>query len=183
MLLYIIIIVLKLLIVVDWCVMTAFLILTSINLLPLLYNPLSPFSRVWNLIYILLIYQPALHSAIFYSIFLLLGSSLILSLSRPSFGERRPSIIMTQYYMMMLTMIFTLSSHSAKSMTRPPYFVPRPCSDLILRDKTIDKHELQRDLHIGKDVDNTIRQLILDIIHDNWDSFYEKGVSQPMLDF
>ena len=37
-----------------------------------------------------------------------------------------------------------------KSMTRTPHFVPRPHSDLILWDETIDQPELQRDFHIGK---------------------------------
>ena len=65
---------------------------------------------------------------------------------------------------------------------RTLHFVPRPRSDLILWDKTIDQPEIQRDLHIGKVIDDTLRQSILDIIHDNWDSFYKRGVSRPMLD-
>ena len=59
----------------------------------------------------------------------------------------------------------------------------RPCSDLILWDETIDQPELQRNFQMGKDVDVTLRQSILAIVHDNWDSFYERGVSRPMLDF
>ena len=58
-----------------------------------------------------------------------------------------------------------------KSMTRTPHFVPRPRSNLILWDKTIE------------DVDDTLRQSILDIIYDNWDSFCKRSVSRPMLDF
>ena len=34
-----------------------------------------------------------------------------------------------------------------------------------------------------RDIDVTLRQYILAIIHDNWGSFYEGGVSRPMLDF
>ena len=48
-----------------------------------------------------------------------------------------------------------------KSMTRTPHFVPRPHSDFILWDKTIDKPELLRDLHIGKDVDDTLRLFLI----------------------
>ena len=68
-------------------------------------------------------------------------------------------------------------------MTRTPHFVTLLRSDFILWGKTIDKLELQRDHHIGKDIDDTLRQSILDIIHDNWNSFYERDVSRSMLDF
>ena len=59
----------------------------------------------------ILTYTP-LHNI--YPIFLFLGSQIIFSLSRPSFRERRLSISMTKYYMMMLTKICTFASHSAR---------------------------------------------------------------------
>ena len=70
-----------------------------------------------------------------------------------------------------------------KSMTRTPHFMPHPRSYLIIWNKTIDKPELLRDLHVGKDVDEILHQSILDITHDNWDSFCERGVSLLKLIF
>ena len=70
-----------------------------------------------------------------------------------------------------------------KSMIFWSHFTPRPRSDLILWDKSVDEPELLRDLHIGNDVDSAIRHKIINIIQDNWDSFCERGVSRPMLDF
>ena len=61
--------------------------------------------------------------------------------------------------------------------------MPRPRSTLILWGKTIDQPELQRDPHIGKDIDDTLRLSILIIIYDILDTFCERGVSRPMLDF
>lgn len=59
----------------------------------------------------------------------------------------------------------------------------RPRSDIILWDKSVDQPGILRDLHIDKDAYVTIRQSIMDIIHDNVDFFYERGVSRTMLDF
>ena len=59
---------------------------------------------------------------IVYSILLLLGPPLMLSLYHPSFGERKPSISMSQYYMMMLTKILTFLSHSAR-VWRIPFII------------------------------------------------------------
>ena len=70
-----------------------------------------------------------------------------------------------------------------KSMKRSLHYTYRLRSDLILWDKFVDESELLRDLHIGNTVDATTRQNIIDIIHDNRDSFSERGVAQPMLDF
>ena len=70
-----------------------------------------------------------------------------------------------------------------KSIKRTQKFSHRPRSDLIIWDKLIDNTELVRDLHIGQDIDVTIRQSIITIIQDNWDSFCKRGVSLPMLDF
>ena len=69
------------------------------------------------------------------------------------------------------------------SVKRLPHFVPRPRSDFIIQENTIDQPELLRDFNIRKDVDNTLHQYILDIIRNNWFSFYERGVSRPILDF
>ena len=52
-------------------------------------------------------------------------------------------------------------------MKRLLYFVPRPRSDLVLWVKSIDQSEFLRDLHIGKDFDDTLYQSILGIIRDN----------------
>ena len=70
-----------------------------------------------------------------------------------------------------------------KSMKRSSHYTPRPRSDLILWGKSVHELELLRDLHIENDVDTTIHHKIINIIHDNYDSFWEKGVSWPMLDF
>ena len=70
-----------------------------------------------------------------------------------------------------------------KSIKRTQNVSHRPRSDLIIWDKLIDNAELVRDFHIGQDIDATIRQSIITIIQDNWDSFCERGVSRPMLDF
>ena len=54
-----------------------------------------------------------------------------------------------------------------KSIKYLPHFLTRPRSDLIIWVKSIDQLELLRDLHIRKDVIDTLRQFILDIIHGN----------------
>ena len=64
-----------------------------------------------------------------------------------------------------------------KSMKRSSHYTPRPRSDLILWGKSVHELELLRDLHIENDVDTTIHHKIINIIHDNYDSFWEKGVS------
>ena len=68
-------------------------------------------------------------------------------------------------------------------MKRASHFSPHPRSGLILWDKSVDEPVFLRDLLIGDDVDATIRHRIIDIIHDNWDSFCERRISRPMLDF
>ena len=68
-------------------------------------------------------------------------------------------------------------------MTCWSHFTPRPRSDLILWDKSVDEPVLLRDLHIGNNVDSAIRHKIINIIQDNWDSFCERGASRPMLNF
>ena len=61
------------------------------------------------------------------------------------------------------------------------HFTIRPRSNFILWDKLVNEPELVKDLHIGNDIDPSIRQSIINIIQKNWDSFYKRGVSQPML--
>ena len=61
-----------------------------------------------------------------------------------------------------------------KSMKRSSHFIPRPRSDLILWNKSVDEPELLRDLLIGDDVDAAIRHKVINIIQNNWDSFYER---------
>ena len=73
--------------------------------------------------------------------------------------------------------------HFGKSMKRSPTWKPRPRSDLILWDESSSLPELNKDLDIDVNMDPTLKQSILTIIKDNWDSFCEKGASRPMLDF
>ena len=73
--------------------------------------------------------------------------------------------------------------HYGKSMTRSPTWTPRPRSDLILWDESSSLPELNKDLTIDVNMDPTLKQSILTIIKDNWDSFCEKGASRPMFDF
>ena len=59
-------------------------------------------------------------------------------------------------------------------MTRSPTWKPRPRTDLILWDTSSFTSELTKDLRIDDIIDPTIRHSIIKIIHDNWDSFFEK---------
>ena len=61
-----------------------------------------------------------------------------------------------------------------KGVKRSPHYTSRPRSDFILWNKSIDELELLRDLHIGNNVDAAIRHNIINIIHDNWESFCER---------
>ena len=63
-------------------------------------------------------------------------------------------------------------------MKRSSHYILRSRSDLILWDTYVDEPELLRDLHIGNDAD-----AVINIIHNNWDSFCKRGVSRPMFDF
>ena len=69
------------------------------------------------------------------------------------------------------------------SMTRSPTWTPRPRSDLILWDESSSLNELNKDLIIDVSMDLTLKQSIITIIKDNWDSFCEKGASRPTFDF
>ena len=67
-----------------------------------------------------------------------------------------------------------------KSMKRLINFTSRFRCDLILLDTSIDEPKLLRNFHIENNVNATIRK---NIIRDNWNSFWERGVSRPMFDF
>ena len=70
-----------------------------------------------------------------------------------------------------------------KSMKHSSHFTPRPHSDLILWDKSVDEPELLRDLLIGDDVDAAIHHKIVNIIQDNWIFFCERALSHQIFDF
>ena len=65
-------------------------------------------------------------------------------------------------------------------MKRSSHFIPRPRSDLILWDTSVDELELLRDSPIGDDVVVDIRKKLINIIKNNWDSFCERGISQEI---
>ena len=60
---------------------------------------------------------------------------------------------------------------------------PRIRSDLILWNEFLESPELLRDFWISENVDTSIRNTILSVIETNWDSFCERGVPHPVLDF
>ena len=68
-------------------------------------------------------------------------------------------------------------------MTRPLKLIPRPWSDLILWDETLETLERLRDFKIGVEVDNSTRHLILSTVKSNCDSFYELWVSRHVFYF
>ena len=58
-----------------------------------------------------------------------------------------------------------------KSMRRLQNFVSSPRFDLILWNKSVNQPEFLRDLHIGNYIDAILHKSIIDIIHDNRNSF------------
>ena len=50
-------------------------------------------------------------------------------------------------------------------------------------DESLDSPEMKRNFRIGDQVDDLTRRSVLTIIKANWDSFCERGVSRPVLDF
>ena len=60
---------------------------------------------------------------------------------------------------------------------------PHLRSDLIRWNESLDLLELERDFRLGDQVDDFTRRSILSIIESNCDSFCERGVSRPVLDF
>ena len=68
-------------------------------------------------------------------------------------------------------------------MTRSPKLKPRSRMDLLIWDESSFTSELAKDSRIGNDINPTIRQSVIKIIHDNWDSFCEQGADRPMIDF
>ena len=84
--------------------------------------------------------------------------------------------------MMILMKVCAPSSH-LETYEAFANFVPCCHSSLIFWEKYVDQPDLLWDLSIGKDVNITIHQSILDIIHDNQDPFCKRGVLQSSLDF
>ena len=78
--------------------------------------------------------------------------------------------------------LYVLRSYG-KAMTRSPKWKPYPKIDLILWDESSFTSDLAKDLSIDDGIDSTIRQSVIKIIHDNWDSFCEQGVARPIFDF
>ena len=70
-----------------------------------------------------------------------------------------------------------------KTIKRSPTWTPRPHTELILGKESSFLAELSKDLTIATTMDSTIKQSILTIIKDNWNSFCEEGASRPMFDF
>ena len=63
--------------------------------------------------------------------------------------------------------------HYGKSMTRSPTWIPRSRSDVILWDESSSLNELSKGLTIDVIMDPTLKQSIITIIKDNWNSFCE----------
>ena len=78
--------------------------------------------------------------------------------------------------------LYVLRSYG-KAMTRSPKWKPSPRTDLILWDESFFTSQLTKDLHIDDGIDPTIRQSVIQIIYDNWDSFCKHGAARPMFDF
>ena len=60
---------------------------------------------------------------------------------------------------------------------------PRLKPDLILWNDFFESPEILRDFCISENVDTSIRNSIISVIESNWDSFCERGVPRPVLDF
>ena len=54
-----------------------------------------------------------------------------------------------------------------KIIKRSRHFTHRPCLELIIWNKLIDKAELVRDLNIGQDIEASMRQSIIKFVQDN----------------
>ena len=61
-----------------------------------------------------------------------------------------------------------------KAMTRSPWWSHRLRNDLILWDSISFTAEFVKVFRIDSSIDTNIRQSILSIINNNWDSFYEE---------
>ena len=70
-----------------------------------------------------------------------------------------------------------------KCVKRSASWEPRLRSDLIHWNESLDSPELERDFCMGDQADDSTRRSVLSIIRSNWDSFCERGVSRPVIDF
>ena len=61
--------------------------------------------------------------------------------------------------------------------------MPRPYSDIIPWCQALYQQEFDNNFNIASIVSDSTRQVVIQIIHDNWDSFCEVGIAPPMFDF
>ena len=78
--------------------------------------------------------------------------------------------------------LYVLRSYG-KSIIRSPKWKSHLRTDLILWDESSFTCELVKDLRIDNGIDPTIRQSVINIIHDNWDSFCEQEAARHIFDF
>ena len=136
--------------------MSAFLTLTSTTLLLLLHSTPSILPRMdFNICSSnILPYTPLRNSL---SNPLITWSSIIVITVPPKFWRKKAVNKYDPILYDDVDEVLYVFKSFGKSMTHTPHFVPRPRSNLILWNKTIDQPELQRDFHVGKDVDITLR--------------------------
>ena len=70
-----------------------------------------------------------------------------------------------------------------KCVKRSSSWEPRLPSDLNHWNESLDSSELKLDFRIGDQVDDFTQRSVLSIIKTNWDSFCEREVPLPVLDF
>ena len=73
--------------------------------------------------------------------------------------------------------------HFGKAIERSPTWTPCPRTDLIFWNESSFLAELTKDLTIDATMDPTIKQSILTIVKDNWDSCCEEGAFRPIFKF
>ena len=70
-----------------------------------------------------------------------------------------------------------------KCVKRSASWEPRLRSDLIHWNESFDSSELERYFRMGDQADDLTRRSVISIMKSNWDSFCERSVSRPVLDF
>ena len=70
-----------------------------------------------------------------------------------------------------------------KEMKHTPSWIPQPRSDIIPWYSSLYQQELEDKFIIDFTTDDFTRRAVLQIIHDNWDSFIQLRATRPMLDF
>ena len=78
--------------------------------------------------------------------------------------------------------LYILSTYG-KVTTRSPQWKLRSITYLVIWDKYFFNSELTKDLRIDKNIDPTIRQSVIQIIHNNKNSFCTQRSSRHMFDF